>query len=254
MSKERKTRATAKKAALPPPKREPSAAERRAIEQARGSFATLPARCELSMKVEGHKVELGTSPHSDQDGYGAHLFASFGTASGPFLDGAITQLLKASAARGKVATEREANAGLAFVSAVGPTNELECSMALQMHATNELALELLNRAHHASDRGATVEYTNLATKLTRTFVTQVEALAKLRRNGEQVVKHVHVYDGGQAVVVGTINQGGQIGKRNGSPHAKAADAPFAALPGPDATLDAMSVASDAERAVQDARG
>jgi hypothetical protein len=168
------------------------------------------------MKVEGHKVELGTSPHSDQDGYGAHLFASFGTASGPFLDGAITQLLKASAARGKVATEREANAGLAFVSAVGPTNELECSMALQMHATNELALELLNRAHHASDRGATVEYTNLATKLTRTFVTQVEALAKLRRNGEQVVKHVHVYDGGQAVVVGTINQGGKL--ENGTDH------------------------------------
>ncbi len=43
---------------------------------------------------------------------------------------------------------------------------------------------------------------NLAVKLARTFTSQVEALAKLRRGGEQkvIVEHVHVHAGGRAVV------------------------------------------------------
>jgi hypothetical protein len=55
MSKERKSAASGRKGAVPI-KREPTAAERRAIEQARNSHVTLPARCELSMKVEGNSV------------------------------------------------------------------------------------------------------------------------------------------------------------------------------------------------------
>jgi hypothetical protein len=123
-------------------------------------------------------------------------------------------------------------------------------MALQMHATNELAMDLLSRAQNSPDRLATAEYTNLATKLSRTFVAQVEALAKLRRNGEQVVKHVHVYEGGQAVVAGTINQGGrQIGRASEQPLGTETTAGCAALPSPNAASDALSVASHAERAV-----
>jgi hypothetical protein len=43
---------------------------------------------------------------------------------------------------------------------------------------------------------------NLPTKLERTFVAQVEAVAKWRRGGEQrvMVEHVHVRSGGQAIV------------------------------------------------------
>jgi hypothetical protein len=39
-------------------------------------------------------------------------------------------------------------------------------------------------------------------RLNRTFTTQIEALASLRRGGRQkmTVKHVHVYPGGQAIV------------------------------------------------------
>ena len=39
-------------------------------------------------------------------------------------------------------------------------------------------------------------------KLLRTFTVQIEALAKLKRGGEQTVRveHVHVYPGGQAIV------------------------------------------------------
>ena len=52
----------------------------------------------------------------------------------------------------------------------------------------------------------------LANKFMRTFTAQSEALAKLRRGGEQIVKYIHVHEGGQAVVAGTINQ--NRGSRN----------------------------------------
>ncbi len=46
------------------------------------------------------------------------------------------------------------------------------------------------------------------TKLARTFGAQMEALKRYRTGGEQkvVVQHVHVSDGGQAAVVGNVNQ------------------------------------------------
>ncbi len=46
-------------------------------------------------------------------------------------------------------------------------------------------------------------------KLARTFTAQVEALKRYRTGGEQkvTVEHVHVHQGGQAIV-GTVNRGG----------------------------------------------
>jgi hypothetical protein len=50
---------------------------------------------------------------------------------------------------------------------------------------------------------------SLAVKLMRTYTAQVEALARLRRGGEQrvIVQHVNVNEGGQAIV-GAVNQPG----------------------------------------------
>ena len=62
----------------------------------------------------------------------------------------------------------------------------------------------------------------LAVKLLRTYTAQAEALAKLRRGGEQTVRveHVHVHAGGQAVV-GNVNQRetGGLNESSGQPHA-----------------------------------
>ena len=48
-----------------------------------------------------------------------------------------------------------------------------------------------------------------ATKMLRTFIAQMDALKKYRTGGQQkmVVEHVHVNEGGQAIV-GNINQKG----------------------------------------------
>ena len=50
---------------------------------------------------------------------------------------------------------------------------------------------------------------NQATKMLRTFIAQMEALKKYRTGGEQkvTVEHVHVNEGGRAIV-GAVNQGG----------------------------------------------
>lgn len=54
---------------------------------------------------------------------------------------------------------------------------------------------------------------NLAAKLLRTSQGQMETLARMRRGGEQVVKHIHVDNrGGQAVIAENVATGG-AGKR-----------------------------------------
>ena len=78
-----------------------------------------------------------------------------------------------------------------------------------MAGTHELSMDMLQRAKNTDSREALKDYTNLATKLSRTFAAQMKTLSDWRRGGEQVVRHVHVYEGGQAVVAETIHRGGQ---------------------------------------------
>ena len=56
---------------------------------------------------------------------------------------------------------------------------------------------------------------NAVTKLQRTMVAQIEALAKLQRGGSQSVRveHVHVHQGGQAIV-GAVTTGGRGSDEN----------------------------------------
>ena len=208
----------------------------------------------MRMDIDGTTVRLIDSPHTDAEGFTAMLAATFGTCSLPFVNTALLKLLGAATKRGASVSEEDSNAALAFIAAVAPGDELEAAMAVQMYATNELAMEMLSRARHTQDRVATMEYGNLATKLSRTFIGQIEALSKLRRGGEQVVKHVHVYEGGQAVVAGTINQGGG-GERNhlDQPHGTGAATERAALPCSDQAEHTLSVESDAERTMPEPR-
>lgn len=119
----------------------------------------------------------------------------------------------------------ELNAGLAFTAAIGPQDELEGALAIQMAGTHALAVELLGRARGTDDAEHVALYGGMAVKLQRTFVAQVEALAKLRSAGKQTVEVVHVHrhenvtimPGAQAVVA---QGGGGVQLENGNqPHA-----------------------------------
>jgi hypothetical protein len=107
---------------------------------------------------------------------------------------------------------------------------------------------------HAETREAMAAYSGMAVKLLRTYTTQIEALAKVRRGGEQkvIVEHVHVYPGGQAIV-GQVNgtgAGGVLGNAR-QPHATPDALAFAASPalwGQDEGRDALPVADSSRQA------
>ena len=96
----------------------------------------------------------------------------------------------------------------AALHGVGPKDELEGMLAVQMVAAHTMAMECLKRAAlpNQIDLGVDVNV-NRGTKLIRTFASLTEALSRYRGKGEQkmIVEHVHVHKGGQAIV-GPVSQ------------------------------------------------
>lgn len=109
-----------------------------------------------------------------------------------------------------------ANNALAILTGIQPQDELESMLAVQMIGVHNMAMETLKRAMLAgqSFEGKQVNI-NQATKMLRTFMAQMEALKKYRTGGQQkmIVEHVHVGEGGQAIV-GTVTQGGGKNDKN----------------------------------------
>lgn len=102
---------------------------------------------------------------------------------------------------------------IATIDGIGPRDELERLLAVQMIAVHHLASECLKRA---DDEHQTLEElntkANIATKLLRTFTTQMEALNRHRGKVSQIiVGNVSVSDGAQAIVGSVSND-----SKNGS--------------------------------------
>ena len=94
-----------------------------------------------------------------------------------------------------------------------------------------------------------------ANKLSRTYTTLLEALNRHRGKGQQkvTVEHVHVHQGGRAIVGDVQGPGGGFApKSKEQPHALAY-APGVTMPSADATREAVPVAGDAERPLPHAR-
>jgi hypothetical protein len=150
--------------------------------------------------------------------------------------------------------DNQKTAVLAFLVGVKPTDVIEGMMAAQLFASHAAAMECYRRAM-LPEQTAYGRETSLthAAKLARANAAQVEALAKHRNKGRQkiTIEHVHVYEGGQAIV-GQVTPGG-VGKNNEvQPHAitHAASAPMRCA---NPQADALPVPGNAERALQDAR-
>ncbi|OHT18890.1 hypothetical protein [Edaphosphingomonas haloaromaticamans] len=114
----------------------------------------------------------------------------------------------------------------------------------------------LNTGEHL---GATGIYARIALKAQASSRATLEALAKLHQPREQTVRHVHVNEGGQAVVADQFHH-----HAGGSENAKSAEQPHApesgaagtgsTLPCPDQNGEAVPVASsEGKSPLQDAR-
>ena len=106
------------------------------------------------------------------------------------------------------------NAALAVIHGIQPRDEVEAMLALQMVGIHKASMRCLRVANRedATFEGRDVNLKH-ATKLTRTYAAQMEALNKYRGKGQQkmTVEHVHVHDGGQAIVGPVSRDGGKGG-------------------------------------------
>ncbi len=154
--------------------------------------------------------------------------------------------------------ERQKSATLAALVGVGPKDEIEGMIAAQLLAAHNAAMECYRRAmiQEQSFEGRR-EALNQANKLSRTYATLLEALNRHRGKGQQkvTVEHVHVHQGGQAVV-GMVETrgGGDRPKSEDQPHAKQiAHAPQPPMWGADKEREPVPITGDAKRSVPDAR-
>jgi hypothetical protein len=174
-------------------------------------------------KNEHGGVKVGNN-HSDGLGWSNRMMDAFGTRSRAFAETEMLRLLKGLASSNSTApTQDTFNAALAVIDGIRPENEVEAMLASQMAMTHVLTMQAMSRAHWAEHIPEYQAAGSFAIKLSRTFTMQMEALAKLRRGGEQTVRveHVHVHNGGQAIV-GAVNHpggGGVAFKNQNQPHA-----------------------------------
>lgn len=188
----------ARKALQTAARREPSPREVEACAEADARVAARPARFSVAMEGQDDNSKVGQS-HANGDGWAAHLRDAFGTSSGDFAKNSLAVLMT-SVGAGKTPTQTQFNAALALLGGIAPQDELEAAIAQQIVATHYASMDLLSLARLNAPRyvEAASTYTGMATKLSRTMIGHVEALAKLRSGGRQQVEVRHIHVTGQA--------------------------------------------------------
>lgn len=138
------------------------------------------------------------------------LKKALGTASSDFVNAAMFQLQHAARLHCGAIEATPVNAALAMIEAAAPTNEVEAALAIQMACTHTAAMSVLARfgSGHGT-AGRVVPLANAAARLLRAYSVQVETFHRLRHGGDQYVRveHVHISDGGQAVI-GNVSRRG----------------------------------------------
>jgi len=140
-------------------------------------------------------------PNGQEREWWQKLKDTFGTASSPFVDASLHQLIAAARLPGSGISEIAVNAALAFIQGAKPRDEVECALVIQMACTHSAAMAVLGSLGHDTVRNTLAKGT-AAAPLLRAFAVDVETLRGLRNRGSQLVRveHVHVNEGGQAII------------------------------------------------------
>jgi len=153
----------------------------------------------------------------------ARLLATFGTLDPGFANLMLSGLLNAACDGGpnNPPSEQTLNQVLAAATGIGARDEVEGMLVTQMVATHFAAITLLRRLKGAENIPQQASAGSLAVKLLRTYSMQMEALQRYRGKGQQrvTVEHVHVNQGGQAIVGAVTEGGGVSSKSEDQPHA-----------------------------------
>jgi hypothetical protein len=162
------------------------------------------------MRVEGRKHGM-TQLEVDHSNRPVGLIAvtrSLGTYSVEAANWLLIKLGEAVALSKDGLNEEALNGALAMLHELKPRDEMEAMLIAQMVATHsEIATR--TRSLRYSETIPQLEANGtVLTKLQRTFTAQLEALQRYRGKAQQQVRveHVHVHEGGQAIV-GTVQAG-----------------------------------------------
>jgi hypothetical protein len=160
-----------------------------------------PVRVKL-LRADAYKQQT-CSPDGANEVWWARLNKALGTASPDFVESSLLQLQAAARSPLGTISETAINAALAMIEAAAPKDEIEGALAVQMSCTHAAAMAILGKL----DSGFGTErrialFASAAARLMKTFAMQMEAFRRLRNGGQQFVRveHVHVNDGGQAVI------------------------------------------------------
>jgi hypothetical protein len=149
------------------------------------------------------KVDDRTLTHTEQDSekFWARMLETTGSPDVDFFQTILTQV---RATLPQEEPERATNFVAAFMHGLKPQDEMEGVLIAQMAGIHNLIMEYMRKAVIPEQfLGAAEDYTNRAYKLLNVFLRQVEALQKYRGKTSQqkvIVEHVHIHEGGQAVV------------------------------------------------------
>jgi hypothetical protein len=211
-----------------PARPEPTEKEQAAITRTRQKLDAQPQPPQVSVQVSADGQPYFDASHSDGRGWMTHLKGTVGSNSSDFALGSLQSLTALLGAEMSPADKAAAvNSMLAVVSGAAPQNEVEGMLAVQMAASHQLAMTLMARVGRAEHIPMVESNGNMALKLMRISREHAEALAKLRRGGNQTVRveHVHVHSGGQAIVGNVAHPGrrGSGSKTDDQPHAPGAE-------------------------------
>jgi len=88
------------------------------------------------------------------------------------------------------------------MAAMNPQDEIEATLMAQMVTLDEQFRWLIAVGNHDENDGEVRnKCRGLALRMTREYGEHVKVLTRYRSGGEQVVRHVHVHEGGQAAFI-----------------------------------------------------
>lgn len=136
---------------------------------------------------------------------------AFGSSAPGFIEGLAYQIAMATAS--KPGDDRDLAFAGAVVAGIGPRDQIESMLAAQMAAVHSATMDFARRLRSAQTLPQQETAVRQLNQLSRTYAAQMDTLKRYRSNGQQsvTVKHVHVSEGGQAIVGDVTYQGGGDG-------------------------------------------
>ena len=192
---------------------EPTPEEQVIVEAMAARIKELPVTPRVKISEMGGVAQV--LPDNPDPGLGLILLmAAVGTTELDFLNGLLGQLANAGS-RGKSVDESGLNFMLSVVKGIEPKDQVETMLAAQMAAVHMATMTFARRLAHVENIPQQDSAERAFNKLARTFASQMEALKRYRTGGEQkvTVEHVHVHQGGQAIV-GSVTHGGRGARKN----------------------------------------